>query len=166
MSSALASNSTSSGGAALPPLPLGEGWGEGLRCLLRSSSLSPGSLSRSDVSPTGRGEQRGAMSPWIVSLGWVSRRIARRRLCLKKDGLVMPGIPHRLLNAKPRRLVAKAATQIGQHVSNLSIGHAVGKRWHDRTAFARHGANSRQDDVGRVARITRAERGAKCEIEP
>src|SRR5450759_428369 len=39
------------------PLPLGEGWGEGLRSLRWISTPSPGLLAQTDLSPSGRGER-------------------------------------------------------------------------------------------------------------
>jgi|GEM_PF-3642067 len=47
----------------LLPLPLGEGWGEGLRSFLMSSAPSPARLrcaSPGDLSPPGRGELLGS----------------------------------------------------------------------------------------------------------
>src|SRR5579872_5870360 len=70
--------STISPDDSLLPLPLGEGWGEGLRSHVKNSAPSPGSLSRSDLSPPGRGELRGSTthrpkhtSGWILTFAWL-----------------------------------------------------------------------------------------------
>src|SRR5579872_6027338 len=87
-------------------------------------------------------------------------------LSLKKCRLAMSCVPHHLLDAAPGRAIAETGPQIIQHGGDLTIRHAVGKARHDRAALTRDGTNSRQDDVGGIARIGRAQRGAQTEIDP
>src|ERR1700722_15672327 len=97
---------------------------------------------------------------WFVSLRWIGRSVVRPRRGLEKYGLGAARVPDGLFNAGPCRLVAEARAQIVQQCSNLIVAHAAGKTGHDRTALALHGANARKHDVGGVARVGRADRGA------
>src|SRR5581483_9826815 len=56
----MTSGPTTSHDAGLLPLPLGEGWGEGLRSPAKAEPPSPGSPWRSDLSPPGKGEPLGS----------------------------------------------------------------------------------------------------------
>src|SRR5437899_1210267 len=100
------------------------------------------------------------MSSWLVSLGCAGRSVAGRRRYLQKDVLGMPGIAQNFCGVWPWRLVAEARAQIVEQRSNLVVGHAVGKAWHDRAALAFPGVDAHEYDVGCVACIRTADGAA------
>src|ERR1700733_3300346 len=97
------------------------------------------------------------MSSWFVSLHGTARSAVRTRQSLERYGFATPCIPDDLFDTAPGRLGAEAAAEIIQQSNNLIIRHAVGKTRHDRATFPVYGANARENDVGGVARIRRAE---------
>src|SRR3984885_8553801 len=105
------------------------------------------------------------MSSWLVSLHGTAGNTFRRRRGLERYGFAMPCIPNDLFDTAPGRLGAKAAAEIIQHGSNLIIRHAVGKTRHDGASFPADGTNARQNDIGGVARIRRAESRAEAKVD-
>src|ERR1700722_15104922 len=105
------------------------------------------------------------MSSWFVSLHGTARSAVRTRQSLERYGFATPCIPDDLFDTAPGRMGAEAAAEIIQQSSNLIIRHAVGKTRHDGAAFPAYGANTRQDDIGGVARIRRAEGRAEAQID-
>src|SRR6266513_1688882 len=105
------------------------------------------------------------MSSWLVSLRWIGGRIARACRWLEKCGFDASCVLDSLFDAGPCRLVAEPAAQIIQQRSNLAVVHAACKTRHDRAAFALHGANPRQHDVGGIARVGTGEGGGEREID-
>src|ERR1700722_6003843 len=105
------------------------------------------------------------MSSWLVSLHGTAGNTFRRRGGLERYGFAMPCIPNDLFDTAPGRLSAEAAAEIIQHGSHLIICHAVGKTRHDGASFPADGTNARQNDIGGVARIRRAESRAEAKVD-
>src|ERR1700722_1526284 len=105
------------------------------------------------------------MSSWFVSLHGTARSAVRTRQSLERYGFATPCIPDDLFDTAPGRLGAEAAAEIIQQGSNLIVRHAVGKTRHDGAAFPADGTNARENDIGGVARIRRAESRAEAKVD-
>src|ERR1700733_12482644 len=105
------------------------------------------------------------MSSWLISLHGTAGNTSRRRRSLERYGFAVPCIPDDLLDAAPGRLDAEAAAEIIQQCSNLIVRHAIGKTRHDGAAFPAYGANARENDIGGITRIRRAEGRAEAKVD-
>src|SRR5450432_12265 len=106
------------------------------------------------------------MSSWLVSLRWIGGCMTCSGRCLEKRGLGPPCVLDGFFDISPRRLMAEARSKIIQEQCDLCVAHAVCEAGHDRAAFALDRPHARQHDIGEIARIGRADRGAEAEIDP
>src|ERR1700733_4771710 len=105
------------------------------------------------------------MSSWLISLHGTAGNTFRPRRSLERYGFAMSCIPDDLLDAAPGRLGAEAAAEIIQQCSNLIVRHAIGKTRHDGAAFPAYGANARENDIGGITRVRRAEGRAEAKVD-
>src|SRR5690349_13043435 len=106
------------------------------------------------------------MSSWLVSLRWIGGRIVWAGRVLNIHRLRAPCFRNRIFKVAPGWLPAEAQSQISEQCRSLAIGQDRGKSRHDRAALTFDRLHPREHDIGEIARIGCADRGAEAEMDP